>query len=442
MISGYVTNEYGNGLAGATVIFNAPTLIPSATTDGSGYWSTSGSPGTYHINVWPPFDSNYINYDEVGFQLTGDTTKNITLSTGCKVYGYITDSSGNPVVGAAVLFCINNINYGSGYFSKSNGYYFLAVPTGTYTIDAHPRTDTTQGVTSFSRYYEYDVAVRCNLRKDIAVNMPNTTPAPTPKPKYIISGYIADSTGKGIANAEVIFNVPSIVTSVFSGDSGYYQILAPEGTYHVNVWPPFDSHYMSCDLASLRVTGNLTKDFTLETGYKVHGYITDLAGVPISKAIVVLNGYLSGWFSKSDGYYALAVPAGTYTIDCHSGVGATGNALTRFPTYYEYHFTVNGDTMKNITVGGPRNPEPTPTLTPSASTPQPTTHATNQANQATPHKTYAPRQAEVTKPVDNTTEYILLIAAITVVPIIAAFGLSKFFRGRKPLYPEEEQRYH
>ena len=212
-------------------------------------------------------------------------------------------------------------------------------------------------------------------------------------------------TGKGLANAEVIFNVPSIVPSVYTDATGYYVISAPSGTYHVNVWPPFDSNYMFYDQSQLVLTSDITKNITLATGYKVYGYITDGSGVPVSKAIVVLNGYLSGWFSKSDGYYALSVPAGTYTIDCHPGVGANLNALANFPTYHEYNFTVNADVRKDIIVGTKSTPS-TPTAAPTTtetttpskstmdtptSTPRPIVSPTESANQArpvTPHTTY------------------------------------------------------
>ena len=61
-ISGYVLDSNGSGIAGDSVIFNVPTTVPSVTTDSSGYYQTSGPAGTYHMNVWPPFDSSYISY--------------------------------------------------------------------------------------------------------------------------------------------------------------------------------------------------------------------------------------------------------------------------------------------------------------------------------------------------------------------------------------------
>ena len=132
--------------------------------------------GTYHVNVWPPYNSNYLNYDEPNFVVNADIPKNITLETGCKVSGYITNASGTPMVGASVLFKVGNTVYGSGYFTNSAGYYYITVPAGTYTIDAHPQTaynpNFSGPCTYFPTYTENNFAVNGNLAKNITVGPP------------------------------------------------------------------------------------------------------------------------------------------------------------------------------------------------------------------------------------------------------------------------------
>ena len=183
-ISGYVLDSNGRGIAKADVIFNVPSIVPGVFTDNSGYYETYGPSGTYHINVWPPYDSNYINGDEAGFTITSDVTKNITLQTGFKISGYVINSIGTPMVGASVLFKNSNGIYGSGYFTNSLGYYFINVPAGTYTIDAHPQTafnPSYSGIcTPFPTYYEYNFAVNGNINKNIIVDGAKPTPTPTP----------------------------------------------------------------------------------------------------------------------------------------------------------------------------------------------------------------------------------------------------------------------
>lgn len=163
---------------------------------------------------------------------------------------------------------------------------------------------------------------------------------------FKISGYILDSNGHGVASAMIIFNVPQIVPAVYSDASGYYVISAPAGTYHINVWPPFDSNYIHYDEQSFVVGSDITKNITLNSGYKISGYISDSSGKPVKDAIVSLNNYLSGWFSKDTGYYFVSAPAGTYKLSVTPRSG-----YNHFPSYYESNFVVNGNLAKNITVG-------------------------------------------------------------------------------------------
>ncbi len=190
---------------------------------------------------------------------------------------------------------------------------------------------------------------------------------------YKVSGYILDSNGKGVSNANVVFNVPTIVPSIYSNQSGYYEIHPPAGTYHIDVWPPFDGNYISYDEPSFNVNSDISKNITLNSGYKISGYISDSLGAPVVGAVVFFNNYGSGWFSTSSGYYFLSAPAGTYTIDAHPRVGTYSGPTTSFQTYYEYNFVVSSNTQKNITVN---TQTATPTPIPPASTIAPTIQPT------------------------------------------------------------------
>ena len=185
---------------------------------------------------------------------------------------------------------------------------------------------------------------------------------------YKISGFILDSNGKGVGNANIVFNVPSIVPSVYSNQSGYYEIQPPAGTYHINVWPPFNGNYISYDEPSFYVNSDANKNITLNSGYKISGFISDSFGAPVVGAVVFFNNYGSGWFSTSNGYYFLSAPSGTYTIDAHPRVGTYSGTTTSFQTYYEYNFVVTENTIKNITVNT-QTATPTPSLLPSTPTP-------------------------------------------------------------------------
>jgi hypothetical protein len=446
-ISGYVLDSNGHGIPGADVILNVPSVVPGVHTDNSGYYQTSGPSGTYHMNVWPPFDSNYVDYDQPSFAVASDLTKNVTLPTGYKVSGYISDSSGAPVVGT----CVFLNGYGSGWFSTSAGYYFVAVPAGTYTIDAHPRVGTYQGPTTiFPTYNEYNFVVNSDTTKNITVrnSSPTPTSTATDSTRFEISGYVTDTNGNGIANAEVIFNVPSIVPSVWTDSLGYYSMRAPTGTYHINVWPPYDSNFIDYDQSGFVVVSDAAKNITLCTGYKVSGYISDYSGTPMTGTVVLLNNYGSGWFSTSNGYYFLSVPAGTYTINAHPRTDSYSGLASKFPTYYEYNFTVSADTSKNITVGSPTatptstpTSRPTPTPVPAimpAYTPQPIVMPTPTPTQpATSKSSFAVGQQAV-QPSENSLVNDAVLIVIVVVFVTAMIALVGIFRNKQEIYYRHE----
>ncbi|MCW4034732.1 MAG: hypothetical protein NWF03_05150, partial [Candidatus Bathyarchaeota archaeon] len=154
-----------------------------------------------------------------------------------------------------------------------------------------------------------------------------------------------DSSGNGLADAMIIFNVPEIVPAVYSDFSGYYEIFAPAGTYQVNVWPPFDTNYLSFAQRGFTVgTSIITKNMTLNTGYKLSGYITDQFGAPVRGALVSLDQFHCGWYSKSSGYYFVTAPVGIYNLLIQPKKGPT------FPNYKEENFVINGDETKSFTV--------------------------------------------------------------------------------------------
>ena len=430
-VSGYILDTNGRGIPGAEIIFNVPDIVPSVYSDSSGRYVIWAPAGTYHVNVWPPFDSNHVFYDQPTLVVSSDMTKNITLASGYKVSGYISDSWGRPVKSAIVLLS----NFLAGWFSKETGYYFVTAPAGTYTLIAKPAYGP-KDAPNFPAYYEYSFVVNGDLSKNITVGVS----------LFKISGYILDANGSGIAGANVIFNVPEIVPSAWSDASGHYTISAPAGTYHVNVWPPYDSNYISYDERELVVRSDLTKNVTLYSGYKVSGYVSTFSGTPVVGAAVILrnsNGWFgSGWFSNDAGYYFLSAPAGTYTIDAHPRTGDYySGPATDFPAYTEYNFTFNRNTVKNITVGVPsvtgnktsspvRSPLPTP-LVNEASTQKPISVKpsssavgsiiNNNGTGQPPIQQTSNAEADPQAP-DASCWTWIVIAAVTAVPVVS-FGV-------------------
>jgi hypothetical protein len=184
-ISGYVVDPNGATVAGATLSFSNAS-VPGPTANSAGYFSVNVPAGTYHLYVWPPFNSSFINYDEANFAVNAAMSKNITLNYGCKIWGYITNSTGTPMIGASVLFSVGNSIYGSGYFTRSDGFYFAALQSGTYKLNAHPQTaydPNYSGLcTYFPTYIENNVAVYGDVVKNLTVGIAQVTPTPTSQP--------------------------------------------------------------------------------------------------------------------------------------------------------------------------------------------------------------------------------------------------------------------
>jgi hypothetical protein len=116
---------------------------------------------------------------------------------------------------------------------------------------------------------------------------------------------------------------------------------------------PYDSNYLNGDEAGFTVTSDVTKNMTLQTGFKISGYVINSIGTPMVGASVLFktsNGiYGSGYFTNSLGYYFINVPAGTYIIDAHPQTAFNPSytgPCTPFPTYYEYNFAVSGNINK------------------------------------------------------------------------------------------------
>ena len=386
-VSGYLLDSNGNGIAGALF-----TLINTVqcSTNANGYFQTYAPPGSYHLSVWPPFDSNYINYDSQGFIVgSSDTTQNITMNSGCKVSGYVKDPSGAPFSGVVVALDY----YCSGWYSNASGYYFLSVPAGTYTFYARSNTG------SFPAYFEYNLPVNTDMVKNITVTGSSGTK---------ISGYILDSNGHGVPGA--YFNVMSNGQKL-TDSKGYYEISVSPGTYHLNVWPTWDSNYIDYDEPSFVVgKTDMTKNITLNTGYKVTGYVHDQSGGIVQGAVVVFNNYyLSGWGSNASGYYFLSVPAGSYTIYVHPLNPPTSPPPTSFTSIYEYNFVVSGDTVKSFTVVTPTTtPAPTstpaPTPTPSQGPPVVQPPTTNPPTNPTPAPTPNPTPILISTSLTMTAE--------------------------------------
>jgi hypothetical protein len=213
----------------------------------------------------------------------------------------------------------------------------------------------------------------------------------------LMSGYILDSNGQGIAGADIwlYYGSPGY-PHYLTNETGYYEFYGWANVpVYVRVYPPYNSNFVDYTQESLTINPGMTANFTLTQGYKLTGYLLDQSGNPASGE-VLLDDHWSGRWSNSDGYFFVTAPAGSYTIHVRGGLSSWGSTSFEFqvenPTV-----TLNSDVYRNITVATP-TPTPTaqPTQKPNATTtPQPTETPTTPPTQTdkpttTPQPTQTP----------------------------------------------------
>ena len=193
-------------------------------------------------------------------------------------------------------------------------------------------------------------------------------------PPLLISGYILDENGNGVAGAEIwlVYGSPYYPTCT-TNSSGYYEFYGwAKVPVDVFIYPPFDSNYLVYKQQSLTIQPGITLNFALTKGYKLLGYIVFQNGSNPSGSTVLLNNTWSGTYCDSTGYYFVTVPAGMYTINARHQY-RWGLPSTLLESVNKT-ITIDKDTVGNIIIASPQtttSPSPTPTATPTTT---PTQH--------------------------------------------------------------------
>jgi len=249
------------------------------------------------------------------------------------ISGYVSDPSGN-LVSDAFVYNVNSTgqSFGPGCYSDFTGFYYMAVPAGTYTL-------VVRGLTGSGLIgSEKNIVVNSDVIKNVTLVS-----------GFKISGYVLDSYGRAVQGVQVTSYNSSWAIPVANVDSsGYYETYAPAGTYTFTVWPRFDTNLLTYIDAAVEVNSDMTKNIVMDYGFKVSGNVRYCSGDVVPGVSIFLtnsSGYTFtvAWRSISSGYYFNVVPAGTYTISARF----LGSSVT---SYCESNFIVNGDVTKDITL--------------------------------------------------------------------------------------------
>lgn len=326
-IRGTVRDQYGNPVAGAT-------LLKAATTAADGTYTLTLPAGTHRI------DASKMGYAERGSVLVrippAATAVDFVLYVPDRaILGRVTDLFGQPVTGAMVSAENAVCPALGGHYAEtgSDGAYRLAVPAGTYRLTAYQSGFTTMP----DRVVDLEGShAPMSAQEDLTL-----WPAP-----YTISGQVRDRMGKAVVAAAVYATACGPGYKALSDASGAYTISVSAGTYALQARatslppaPPVEpampiSRMLPNASAVVSTSGirlgrisvppsatgaDIVIAQEMVTRYSVRGRVTDGEGWPI------VNAYVSTAWTGSEndrsvdqtdanGEFTLRLQAGTYRV--------------------------------------------------------------------------------------------------------------------------------
>jgi hypothetical protein len=329
--------EVGGKITGTITLTGATSVGAWATAKniatGSYYYgdyayNPSGSSVTYVINglptgsykVWTSNDQGYLDeyYDDKPDESSADivpvtlglTTSGIdfTLALGGKITGTVT------LPGAAFVYAgINATNTSTGdvysgsainYAGSDSTYAIIGLPTGTYKVRAYDVT-----FNYLDEYYNDELDSASADPVSVTAGGTHSGIDFTLSLGGIIKGTIS-SSAKGPLKSIPVTAYSTPVRSVYrygttnsSGiyrvtglQSGYYKIFASGDTTYASRYYNNDSTWATADSVSVTAPDSATgKDFSLEVGGSISGYVYGEGGVPLSGASVIVYGFFDLW---------------------------------------------------------------------------------------------------------------------------------------------------
>jgi photosystem II stability/assembly factor-like uncharacterized protein len=302
-LSGTVVNIANNApITGATVSFSGG----STTTNASGFYQFTGVPsGTYSVTA---VATGFFAVTESAAVSSGQTTTlNFRLSTGGKIAGTVTSSSGAAIAGASVHILGGSVTQNITLTTDASGAYATDfVSTGSYTV-----------VASASGFASQSKSTTVTSGQTATVNFTLLSAAGT---GALVGTVVNISNNVPIAGATVTFSGGTTTTD----SNGFYQFTnVAVGTY--NVTASHTGFFSSTQSATVTSGGTTTLNFKLATGGKLAGTVKNSSGAAISGATVKISGgsiatSVTLTTSSTGAYATNFVPVGTYTIT----VSATG----------------------------------------------------------------------------------------------------------------------
>ena len=309
-LSGTVVNISDNApISGATVSFSGG----STTTNASGFYQFTGvASGTYNVTA---VATGFFAVTESAAVSSGQTTAlNFRLSTGGKIAGTVTSSTGAAIAGATMHIFGGSVTQNITLTTDSSGGYATGfISTGNYTI-----------IASASGFASQTQTATINPGQTFTVNFSLSSSAGP----GTLSGTVADiSTNAPLSGASVSFSGGTTTTN----SSGFYQFTnVATGTYSVTA--AHSGYFSSTQSATVSSGTTTTLNFKLATGGKLAGTVTKSGGGAVAGATVAISGgsvatSVTVTTNSSGAYATNFIPVGTYTVTV-SAAGFTTQSKT------------------------------------------------------------------------------------------------------------------
>jgi len=292
------------------------TVVASSTTDASGGYSLSLSPGTYDLRLTPPAGSGY-DVQTVQNVVIADADKRddiVLIAKGGAVAGHVRGYGAVGLAGVQVEARDNSTGATIGSATTDDeGKYQLNIGSGTYYFYLYPYTQQPAGVPNGYWYEQlYNQTITGSTTLDFAL------------PVAKVQGTVTDSTGAPEPNVSIAARGNGYNGSTYTyytastqtdGD-GHYEILVFTGSSNAFTVTP-SAPLGTLVQSGVSVTGDMTQDFVLSEAIVVSGHVrgygaAGLAGVRVEARDNSTGTTVAGTTTDSEGKYELNLGLGTY----------------------------------------------------------------------------------------------------------------------------------
>ncbi len=344
-LSGIVTNAGGAGISGASVEVlevNTNNVVANTTTSSSGNYNVSVEDGIYDIRITPPSGSGFNPSLIVDYNISNNSTLNITLGgTSIVVSGKVTDYQNNDLKNSNIT--LKNLTSNIYFYGQTdiNGNYSVAAPTGDYQllIEGSAQGNESEHVPekwqaiaenitlSQNKVINYSVQV-----KKVEVYIKN--PSNEPVESALINGVFARNDQSTLGGASAFTTNAYDIGLHTDADGKAVFFLFPtdsnNGGYNFVVTPPSGSPYTMAVANNISVSDDRTVDIQVSPPVTVNGTIKDHLGNPLNNTGISLQNNATGTYfngqTDGNGNYSIEIPTGGYRLMFEGSAQANGSS--------------------------------------------------------------------------------------------------------------------